>query len=524
MGKEGELVELGLLDLEPLSGDERLLATVLAGLANREYDSGPGLYLLGDQEEGRETWLSELRPAQMNRLSHTSLESVVQRYRSEVGGLIIYDPALPDSINVAVTLSGLERCIPASPRLAHRLASRVPLPIHTDLRGRFSSRLDAYTWQFAELWPRCNHRLLVGIPPARGDPPAPYGGFLQDFAAAEQALVFWLDPGLPEERSLLEAIFSAVPPCTPYLGWFPNDVAGEFSGTELASAHAVYVVAADFCVNLSALSASKQVYSPKLDLSSVPASGPGDVGSSSGIAAPLSLEKKIYVTFTFSEGDNLQYMQHHMRRLWEDPARGQVPLNWSVSPRALDFAPALLDFYLRTRTAQDCLVAGPSGAGYCYPNAWPAAELRTFTRQTAEAMRRLGLEVIWILNRVAGASADLPSEVVRAYQEDISPLGILLNYERQAETSILEGGLPQAVTVGVSSREEALGALALAALLWDEEAPLFISLGVLAWSMTPSDVAAVVERLVERLVESPYQVVRGDDFFRLVRRAYHLPS
>jgi hypothetical protein len=419
-----------------------------------------------------------------------------------------------------VTLSGLERCIPASPELAERLASTVPLPIHTDLRGRFSSRLDAYTWQLIELWPRCSHHLLVGIPPAGGTPPAPLGGFLQDFAVASQAMVFWLDPGLPEERALLKAIFTAVPTCTPYLGWFPRDVAGEFSGTELASAHGVYVVAADYCVNLSALYASRRARDPRSDLTPESMSGPSgspNDGFSSLTAASLPVEKKIYVTFTFSEGDNLQYMQHRMRRLWDDPARGRVPLNWTVSPRALDFAPVLLDFYRRTRSAEDCLVAGPSGAGYCYPNAWPAAKLRTFTRQTAEAMRRLGLDIVWVLNRAEGVSTPLSGEVARAYQEDISPLGILLNYERQAETSLLEGGLPQAVTAGVSSRDDALGALALAALLWDEKAPLFISLGVLSWNMTPSDVAAVVERLVD----SPYQVVRGDEFFRLVRRAYH---
>jgi hypothetical protein len=55
-----------------------------------------------------------------------------------------------------------------------------------------------------------------------------------------------------------------------------------------------------------------------------------------------NLEDKIYLTLTFSEGDNLQYMQHRLRRLWDDPARGQIPLNWSVNPLAWEIAPTIL--------------------------------------------------------------------------------------------------------------------------------------------------------------------------------------
>lgn len=65
------------------------------------------------------------------------------------------------------------------------------------------------------------------------DPPSseqkePYG-YLRDYAVANKAMVFWLEVNDPQQRALFERILSEVEPGTPYLGWFSNDVAGEFS-------------------------------------------------------------------------------------------------------------------------------------------------------------------------------------------------------------------------------------------------------------------------------------------------------
>ncbi len=487
---------LELLELEGLDGDERLLATALQGLVNR---SNPRLYLLHGPHDDTVSWLREFhRPY----LTHTGLQSLIDRHMGMISGLILYDPTMPDSINVALTLSGLEQGIPVSPELAQRLDGQLRhLPLLADLRGRFSSRLEAYRWQFRSLWPRCSHDLLVGIPPTQGDPPVPCGGLLQDYAVAHRAMVVWLDPNLPDERALLDTILHDVSACSPYLGWFPQDIAGEFSGTELTSAHSVYVLAADFFSNLTSFS-EKRV---------------APHNASTPAPSPVFLENKIYVTFTLSEGDNLQYMQHRMRHLWDDPARGQVPINWSINPLAQDIAPILLDYYLRTLTPQDCLVAGPSGAGYCYPSVWPADTFPRFTSQTAECMRRLGLDVIWILNRIGGKSMPLDQASAEAYIRDVSPLGVLLNYESYTETGIIYDRLPQAVTQGVGSVDEALGTLAIAGLLWDGTKPLFLSLGLLAWTITPSDIAGIMARFT-----APYQAVRADQFFRLVRQAHGL--
>ena len=131
--------------------------------------------------------------------------------------------------------------------------------------------------------------------------------------------------------ALFERILSDVKPGTPYLGWFSNDVQGEFSSVEIASQHGVYVLAADWFSNMTVFSGT----SMKAKLPA-PAKAP-------------KLENKIYVTYTFSEGDNFQYNEHRMRVLWDDPNRGKVPTNWTSSPLLYDGAPVMLDHFLRRR-------------------------------------------------------------------------------------------------------------------------------------------------------------------------------
>ena len=87
-------------------------------------------------------------------------------YKNEVKGVIIYDPKVPDSINVATTLAGLKDAVVASPELAAKLqASPYDLKILDDLQGKFKDKLDAYTWQYENLWSQTTHRMLVGLSP-----------------------------------------------------------------------------------------------------------------------------------------------------------------------------------------------------------------------------------------------------------------------------------------------------------------------------------------------------------------------
>ncbi|MDQ7905801.1 GxGYxYP family putative glycoside hydrolase [Phytohabitans sp. ZYX-F-186] len=468
---------LDVVDLRAAPAADTLLALTTQGIVNR---SRPRIWLLRDADEGSHTWLDTLA---LPSAPVESVDALVARHRPEIRGAVLADPAVPATVNVATTLAGLEDAVVAEPDAAERLG----LPVVADLRGRFGDGAEAYRWGVERLWPRTTRRMLVGI-----DHDGP--GFLRDYAVACRAFVVWADPSARRERALLRRLLGAMPANSPYVGWWPGGVSGESRGTELASRHAVYVVPADFAHNLTVFGGARSPIWSIVDSHSVP---------------PLE-EERTYVTFTMTDGDNLQYCQHAMRRLWDLPERGRVPLNWTVSPLLRDAAPAILAYYQRTATPNDLLVAGPSGAGYAYPGAWPRAELAAFTRQTGEYLRDLGQPaVVNVLNRAHRIDRDLTARQVAAYARDVRPVGLLQHWTYRHRTRIL-AGLPVATGQLVSTVDECRRLLAKAA----QRGTRFVSIGVLAWSLTPADVASVAAELDDR-----YRVVRADELLHHVSEA-----
>jgi hypothetical protein len=338
------------------------------------------------------------------------------------------------------------------------------------------------------------------VQPLSSEQKEPYG-FLRDYAVANKAMVFWLDSNVPQQKALFEKILSDVKPGTPYLGWFSNDVEGEFSSVEITSNHSVYVLAADWFSNLTVFSGTKaETYKPKVP------------------QAP-KLEDKIYVTYTFSEGDNFQYNQHRMRILWDDPARGKVPINWTSSPLLYDGAPALLNYFQKTATENDQIIAGPSGAGYFYPEAWPESTFSNFLQQSYKYLKKTGMTVPYVLNRVNNGDVPLSESKAASYEKYYKAPGLFLSWENQYGVKIVNGSLPVSTIQGFSTVQDGKNILADAKANWDGKSPLFVSLGLLAWSLTPSDVVAITESLGPE-----YQTVRADHYFSLIRQANGLSS
>jgi hypothetical protein len=478
---------LDVVNLTDDSSNLSLMFATLEGIVNRQE---PRIYLIEHlpgqvPDEGTSTWLNDMK---VPYTVHTDPWQVLDTYIREVRGVIIYDPALMDTINIATTLAGLQNGIVVSPDLAQKVtAAPYNLPVLKDLRGKFSNSLAAYTWEYQNLWPQTTHRMLIGLPALNKK--ASFG-FLRDYAVANQAMVFWTRTSNAQSMHLFDQILSSVPPATPYLGWFDSEVAGVGE----ASKHGVRVLASDWFSNMTVFS---------------------------GIPAPLHqqpmraappLARKIYITFTVSDGDNLQYDEHYMRKTWDDPDRGQVPLNWTIDPLIVDAAPMILNHYQQTATSKDWIIAGPSGAGYFYPSMWPRNSLSNFFQQSELSMSRAGLTSVYALDAQA---TTLPDYIAQAYHDQMHLDGLfLLNNNSTPQTTLMAQDLPVARMFWANTRASALQELQQVSAGWDGNAPLFVSILLNGWSDPPADATYLVQKLNTNCV-----VVRGDQFFQLFREA-----
>ncbi|GGH04921.1 GxGYxYP domain-containing protein [Silvibacterium dinghuense] len=614
---------LDAADLTSLTGDEQGLLVSLQGIVNRKE---PRLYFYWGTDPTTQNWLSLIK---IPYTTSTDPWSLFHRYIQEADGAIVFDPNVPDTINLATTLAGMKNAVVATADLAATYGLR----IIEDFRGKFTDKFGVYNYALSNVWPKTTKRMVTAIGPSNtqevsgvnwttllevtapvtdasnkaaytadlssflstsstvyvkfqdaysntGWGPSvsqvtvtadgttiasfqpgtsaetPYlfengssqlasGGWrfadnteyfiykftapagtkqlvltvtmwnqyfvtatstqpsyqvvnplFRDYIVANSAPVFWLDPDVTEEATLMGQILATFEPDTAYLGWFPNG--DEMPGVTLCGQNSTYVVAADVFYNGSALSG---VRAPIRQ-------------SQKPVKPPTKVENKIYISFTMVEGDNIQYNQHRMLMMWEDATRGQVPLGWSISVLLRDIAPAMLSYYQETATANDLLVAGPSGAGYTYPAVWPSSTLPKYMRQSGEYMQATGMQTLFAYDRNGSTDLTITTALVDLYRQNIPGLqGIVYNYESASTISLIDG-LPVAQLLGVNDLSSGETQLAAIASSWDSSAPLFVAAGLESWNMMPADAVSLANAM-----GSDFELLRPDAWFALAKQA-----
>jgi GxGYxYP putative glycoside hydrolase C-terminal domain/GxGYxY sequence motif in domain of unknown function N-terminal len=488
---------LDVYDAHTAARDVQLSIATLVGLINRPQ---PRVYLLDREHDA--FWLKEVFSSISQTLSSLMqtaiLYDLLTKYRALVHGLVIYDPALIDTANIATMLAAQRNGIAVTPDQAQEL-QQAPynLAILSDLRTyKWSSRLQAYRWANDNLRAGASSRLVAGM-----DPNIALG--VRPFLVATRAFLYWLDPlsvlpdpraGLLCERGLMQQIIkSYAPNTTAHLGWFIQ----EGAGVSITSNAAMPVFATDSYSNLEVWSGASTIQ-PALPSyqQDVPTPDPG----------------KIYVSFTMSEGDNLQYIQERLLTLWQDPKRGSIPIGWPISAILLEAAPALLDYYTRSATLTDEFLAAPSGIGYMYPSTWPDAQLSAFLQHTGLLMQKMNLTTLEVLDSnftqdiflslraifQGSGMALIDKKVQQRYAEELKAAGVqgILSGGGQKNVSWSTfSGVPIYQNLGIAkSIDDALSIIKEGADDYKGQ-PILLNLYVLAWNMTPSDLLQVATKL-----------------------------
>jgi len=169
-----------LLDISDLGYEERLTASALQGLVNRE---GAVLYLVNrnyDDPGTRKTnvvhmtdenWYRKYRETLVDNDAYlleyyqsaysikthlmADLESVVEKFRHVFNGLVVWDPNMVDTVNLALMLAAQENLLVVAPEQIEWANSQRLGEIRHDLRGRFATRVELYEWSFKTLFAQC---------------------------------------------------------------------------------------------------------------------------------------------------------------------------------------------------------------------------------------------------------------------------------------------------------------------------------------------------------------------------------
>jgi len=347
-----------VVDLRNASLDEKLLATTLQGLVNRGKEARVYL-LLAEWDVFWRDYLATGRMVQQFRM--LSFAEYVAAHGKRAARVVVYDPNLPATINVATMIAAVDGGVVTHPSQAGLFDAAIP---REDLGGRWRTNEAAYRWAFDELWPRMNQRILACYHPTA------CSHHLRDYLVAHRVFHLWVTgddhpadavADHPAEREVLEQVLKAAPVNVPVLGfWYSGADKGmdEYRGVGLAGEYGKLTVVCDWASNFSFLSG-------------VPVDLPACVSACRKrelSPTPVLNREKVYICFDIVEsGDAPSYVQSRQQRVWADPKRGAVPINWSLGPAIMELAPVIAAYYFEQATANDYLYMAISGAAYVHP-------------------------------------------------------------------------------------------------------------------------------------------------------------
>jgi len=380
----------------PEAYDEAMAVACVQGVLNR---AAPRLYVLSPTDRRPEYWLGVLSEegrwlGGLPREPVTDLDALVVLAQGRVRGAVIWDPAIPATVNVATTIAGVEDGVVLSPELADRNRAAWGLPVLADLRGRFtgaetgSAKNDAYRWAVREYLARgrCSAHLICLYEDAfstraRGDT-----GYVvtRDWAVRNRAFVFDLSPWGDEKpgddidqplgtdlatyRLLLEEVLrqSAGEQMTELAGFFAF---GKYSNVPgHASAHDPVPTEWETVHLISPYNCYQNTVAGSCFNQSLHCQAPRKPLRQRRPAEAAALADKTYLCFLMADYDSATPLYSFLPTHWADPNRGRIPLAWGIDPNLVETFPDLFGYFYATASPNDHFTADASAAGYMNPN------------------------------------------------------------------------------------------------------------------------------------------------------------
>ena len=413
--------------------DTMHLLAALQGLANRR---SPQFYLFYCKEfgvdtdqfwfdwyQGEDGWLKNSKVRELS-----NIEEALRIFRRTYKGLVVYDPRVPATSNVASTIAGCDdllpvRFDPSADSLYTKLTTQLKLPVrlwlvNPDGTSKFngkglipdineptsgSAKVDAYRWAIAKYLRvrRCAAGFGAYYVDAYWLKNPTYAGAdmhtlsNHDYFIAHKAFFFDLSPWNDEtpiddstqpmgtDRAallqILRMFYDQANGKIIKIGGFPpwpfkytdarggkhDGVATEWEFTRLISQFNAYKEADAANVGAIASASFSQHYPLKPRYEQPNPRPTIETWKAKGyVTAGGKVVPKCYVAHYVGDYDAPSWLYKAVAAHFSDPKRGEVPLGWAFDPNLSDRAPQAMVYAYRHATPNDFFIAGDSGAGY----------------------------------------------------------------------------------------------------------------------------------------------------------------
>jgi hypothetical protein len=407
-------------------------------------------------------------------------------------------------------------------------------------RARYSdapwrTRRDLYQWAIDHLLPLTKKRSITlnygyespqsDVRGGRAEP------WINDYAIGSGEFTFYMDPSPSPDapwdvsrysRDFYKRVLTATGPFTMVRGWPGN----EMDNLRLISQMRCFHAGSIDMANSSVHAAIGPLFNAPFRQRTV---SPDEVNPD---------DAKVYLTFTVTDGDQFGviyrgYENNRVRGgLWRDPARGKIPINWTMNGLMWNFGRGILRWYYDNASPLDYFTADLP-VGY----AWFTHEnfgdmLNRYDEYADRYLEKTGLLVADYLHGYSGFPS-ISSPTVESHVNNLThAIAVRDGYSGGSayqgiywpESRPLFAYIRNCYCAGAggySGEIESAKDVARVIVRMASEAPwrpLFIHLTWVNWYMTPSDMLDCI-RMLEREFPGQYELVGMPEFVALAQKA-----
>ncbi|MBN2328092.1 MAG: hypothetical protein JXR73_13150 [Candidatus Omnitrophica bacterium] len=463
------------------------LVSALQGLVNRQE---PQLYILyvherlsSFQMNVDEFWLRQLRGSNgflsEYRLEEIeTLEELLEQFRTQFASIVLWDPGLPATGNVALTIAGIENLLPLrydkSPgSLYNQIVAGGPqLNAQVQLSGKFSgagyipdtnegapttktAKTDAYMWaklKYLDAGACSPSHLAYFLDPYDWEPREEgfqYPDLQQcmivnhDFYVSQKSFFLDLDPWFDEtatdsspnpfhkgiDQFMLFTILQTALEKAPgsdrilriggFVPWWIKYSNQYIYGGGRSGLHSPAATAEEFISHISK-------YGGVIDADSSPIASMANASvfqhaplkeryNQNPVPPARPLENKNYLLFAIGDFRSSALLYQTIPTLWHDSLRGEMPIAWAISPILSERTPHIFDYLYETRTRNDYFISGAPGAGLCHVNRLLPADRAQGLGDRIAFWQKLSLQLYEKFDLHASLAADLSREARTTY-------------------------------------------------------------------------------------------------------------